>query len=206
MKKSILAFLMLIISLSTFSQESHGQFSLEGSYGLSIASTPNLTDTKYFNIGGRYMFNEFWGIKAFYSQDKFRTDATPATGVDYKIISAQAVYNVGRALSLPRYTGGFVNVLAHAGLGYTYAKSNIFPNDDNIGNVTIGITPQIYIIKNLTLHTDLSYTLNIKQHYRMDGYPHDMVDRSNFFTGGILNASIGLTLYLGKHGSDNDWR
>jgi len=206
MKKLVVLFLLSITSFTAFSQESRSQFSIEGAYGISVASTPSLTDTQYFNIGGRYMFNEYWGIKAFYSQDKFRTNDTPETGVDYKIVSAQAVYNVGRALSLPRVTGGYVNMLAHAGLGYTYAKSNIYTSDDNIGNVTVGLTPQFYIIKNLALHADVSYTLNIKQHYRMDGYPNSLTDRTKSFTGGILNASIGLTLYLGKNGSDNDWR
>ena len=197
---------MLLLTMGAMAQTGKGQFSVEGGYGISLASPPSLTDKNHYNVGARYMINEYWGVKAGYSHNKFRTDATPSTGMDYDRFTAEAVYNLGRKLYLPGYTGGYVNLLAHAGFGYTYSKSTQVKYTDNIGNITFGLTPQVYIIRNLTLHADFAYVLNIRQHDDFDGFPHYENNVAKPFLGSLFNASIGLTLYLGKTGSDSDWR
>jgi len=200
----ILSFALLVTTLSVFAQNTEGQYSLEGAYGIGQSGKPSLTGSHY-NFGVRYMFDEYWGIKADFGHDKYRTDLTPETGVNYTRISLQAVENLGRTLGVPDVTAGYINILAHGGIGYSHSKSTVSINDDNMANVIIGLTPQIYLFKNLALQFDASYVVNLSQHFDYDGY-YRFKGAPKSFTGSQLNASVGLILYLGKRESDFDWR
>ena len=202
--KITLSILFAVLSITAYCQ--NGQFSLEGGYGVGISSRSAVSGQGHFEFGARYMFNEYIGIKADYGQDKFSTKTGVETGSTYQRVSLQAVYNVGRALYFPDYTDGLVNALVHAGAGLSRIESTVLNDDDRIGNVIVGVTPQLFITRNLTLHADLSYVVNIRQHYDFDGYQHFKDDVAKPFVGGLLNASVGLTLYLGRNESDNDWR
>jgi hypothetical protein len=202
--KIILCIALLVTSVSGFSQNQEGQYSFEAGYGIGLSGKPNLTGSHY-NIGFRYMFDPSWGVKVDFANDKYRTDANPETGINYTRISAQAVYNLGRDLGVPDFTGQSVNILAHGGLGYSRASSTELSQDDNMGNLIIGLTPQIYIFKNMSLQLDVSYVANLLQHFDYDGY-YRFDGEPKSFTGGQLNASIGIVYYLGKRHSDYDWR
>ena len=185
-------------------QKTEEQYSLEGAYGIGQSGKPSLTGSHY-NFGVRYMLDEYWGIKFDFGHDKYRTDLTPETGVNYTRISAQAVQNLGRTLGVPGATGGYLNMLAHGGIGYSHFSSTTTTNEDNMANVIVGITPQIYIFKNISLQIDASYVVNFSQHFDYNGY-YRFSGEPQSFTGGQFNASIGLIFYLGKQQSDYDWR
>lgn len=205
MKQKITIFILLIFtSLPSFAQLD-GQWSLEGNYGVGFASRPSLMSTGSFNAATRYMIDEYWGVKGDIAAEKFRTDGRIQTGVNYIRLSAQAVYNVGRALDWPAYTNGYINGLLHAGLGYSRFSSTVTTNDDNMGNLIIGFTPQLFLSENIALQADASYVLHIRQHFDYDGYYH-YPGPPKPFIGGQYNLSLGLVVYLGRTGSDYDWR
>jgi OOP family OmpA-OmpF porin len=204
-QKITIYFLLMMTSLSGFAQKLDGQWSVEGNYGAGFSGTPGLVNFGTYNVGLRYMKNEMWGFKVDFSGDKFRTDERIETGVDYMRASAQAVYNVGRALDWPAYTGGYVNALLHAGVGYSHFKSTVTTNDDNMGNVIIGFTPQIFISDRVAFQADASYIVNVRQHFDYDGfYRYDGAPKA--FAGGQANITVGILIYIGKTGSDYDWR
>jgi hypothetical protein len=203
--KLILGIALILMSVSAFAQKQEGQYSLEAAYGLGFSGKPALTDTGHYNFGIRYMFEPNWGVKVDFGHDKFRTDTTPENGVNYTRVSAQAVYNLGRSLDLPRVTGGYINALAHAGFGLSQFTSTQTPNKDNMGNLIIGITPQVYIFENMSVQLDFSYVTNVMQHFDYDGSYRHLSDQKSF-VGSQLNASIGIIYYLGKRHSDYDWR
>jgi len=199
----------LLCSVSMYSQRSFGQYSVEAGYGIGISGKPGLTDNAHFNIGGRYMFNEYWGVKGDFGHDEFYNDADE--GVKYNRLTAHAIYNLGRYISLPDATNGYFNVLAHGGLGVGMFKSNsptIRPSQrdtDAMGDLILGLTPQFWLSENLALHVDAAYTVHFSQHFNYSGEFRTPYG-PKAFVGGQFNASIGLTLYLGRNRSDNDWR
>lgn len=210
MKKIIT--LVLVLTFSTvFAQQTYDQYSLEAGYGLnhgmSKGENSNMTNFRHFEVGFRYMFDENWGVKLDYGNDGFRTSEEPKEGTNYHRFSVQGVYNVGRLLDLPYATNDRINLLAHAGLGYSALKSTVKPGTDNIGNVIIGVTPQFWISENFALHLDASYVINFTQHYNFDGtYPDSAPYELDAFMGGIINVTAGVTFYFGKNGNDSDWR
>jgi len=200
----------LFCSLSMYSQRSFGQYSVEAGYGIGISGKPGLSDMSHFNVGGRYMFNEKWGVKAIYAHDEFLNDDDH--GVEHHRATASAVYNLGRKIDLPGKTNGYFNVLGHGGLGLSYFKSNSpiinRPEQrdfDWMGDVVLGITPQFWISENIAAHADASYIVHFSQHFNYSGEFREPVG-PKAFVGGQFNASIGLTVYFGRNRNDNDWR
>jgi hypothetical protein len=209
MKKTV-TFLALALSMSAFSQgpccptggNRFDQLSIEAEYGLNYTRSPIQTDFKHWGIGARYMFNEYWGVKADYANDRFSSDnGRKGTGGLYYRLSAQAVYNIGRTLNLPNLTGGRLNMLLHGGAGYSHLNIYDDVESDNMGNVILGGTLQLYISERFALTGDVSGVLNFRQ---QNGFDSTNVGKT--YTGKILNASIGLTYYLGRNKGDADWR
>lgn len=205
--KKITTLLLFLVFSSAFAQRTYDQYSLEASYGVSQAMDPSMTDFQHIDAGFRYMFDEYWGVKAEYGTDSFRTDTEPKGGTNYHRITLQGVYNVGRLLDLPYNTGDRINLLAHAGLGYSALKSTYRAGIDNIGHIIVGLTPQFYISDQIAIHADVSYVMNFTQHYLFDGtYPEGSVKSGEAFRSGIINGSAGITFYFGKNENDSDWR
>lgn len=208
MKKTLVLFVMLL-SISAFSQRGRSrgmdQFSLEAGYGGNMAISPRMTDFKHFDLAFRYMIDEYWGMKFDYGSDQFRVDGNTSKGTDYHRLSAQVVHNLGRTLNISPYSDNWFNLTAHGGLGYSAIKSKSYSDVDSMGNIILGLTPQIKITDNLALRFDGSYIINISQDYNFNGTLHDPVNGEHFM-GSLFNASVGLTLYLGRNGSDADFR
>jgi OOP family OmpA-OmpF porin len=71
-----------------------------------------------------------------------------------------------------------------------------------MGNGILGLTGQIKLSNRAVLTGDLTGIINGRQNYNFDGMS---VTRTGAFDGGILNASVGLTFYLGKNELHADW-
>ena len=208
--KRIITLLIILTFSTAFAQRTYDQYSLEAGYGvnhgMSKGENANMTNFQHFDIGLRYMFDEYWGIKADYGNDTFR-DSDTKEGTNYHRFTLSGVYNVGRLLDLPYMTGDMINVVGHAGLGYSALQSTRKAGIDNIGNVVLGLTPQFLLSDQIAIHVDASYVLNFTQHYNFDGsYPTNTNMSGNAFMGGIINLSAGITFYFGKNGNDSDWR
>ncbi|WP_146185839.1 outer membrane beta-barrel protein [Flavobacterium album] len=206
--KKLLSLSALLLSLSAWCQKPHDQYSLEAGYGMGISGHPTTVGFAHYEVGFRYMVDEFWGIKFDFGSDSFRMDDNPELGSDYKRYSFQGVHNLGRTLNIANTAGSNINLLAHGGLGYSSLTSVTRGGTDNIGNVIIGLTPQLRLGKSLALTLDTSYILNFTQHYNFDGQHPARPEHTSLksFTGHLFTASVGFTFYFGKNGSDADWR
>lgn len=195
----------LALSMQAFSQLSvtrnrFNQFSLEADYGLTYTRGPKQTSYKHVGFGFRYMANEYWGVKVDYAHDRIDDNGIRGTGSIYDRASVQAVYNIGRVLNFRDLTNGNVGLLLHSGVGYS--RLNPYENKeyDNIGNFILGGTVQLYISPSFALRGDLSGILNFRQQNTF--YSQYTADT---YTGKMLNATIGITYYLGRNKNRADW-
>jgi OOP family OmpA-OmpF porin len=155
------------------------------------------------DLGVRYMFNPKFGLKLDFGYDKFQEkDNTAPFESTYLRTDIQGVINVGRALNFEQWTKTF-GLLVHGGFGVSQLTSkNGFDGEDYMGNGILGITGQVRLGNSVALTGDLTGVVNGKQNWNFDGMSPTT---SGAFDGGLLNASIGLTFYLGKNEKHADW-
>src|SRR5690606_25483243 len=93
-------------------------------------------------------------------------------------------------------------LLAHGGFGVSQLTSdNGFDGEDYMGHGIMGLTGQIRLSDRVALTGDLTGIVNGRQNHNYDGMG---VARTGAFDGVLLNASVGLTFYLGKNAKHAD--
>jgi len=153
------------------------------------------------------MFNQYFGAKLDFAydfmQDQNGNGSLPFETRQYRV-GLQGVANIGRLLKFETFTSRF-NILGHAGLQVSQLAPQMGENSDvteDNGGLMIGLTPQFRITNRLVLTGDVTYLSNIRQHMNWDGsYSLD----SNNLTGSMINASVGITYYLGSKDIHADW-
>jgi len=169
------------------------------------------------NLGLRYMFNNKFGIKAIGNYDRLKEgkDSNNFSASLYRA-GLEGVVNAGRVLNFEDWTNTF-GLLAHAGGGYALMRSsdtkNYNPNEDGffkdgdqMGYLTIGLTPQLKLSDRFVLTGDLSYTKTLKQNFTWDGTHFDDANiNTRGFDGSLWNATLGLTYYIGSNQKHADW-
>lgn len=154
------------------------------------------------DLGVRYMFNPKFGLKMDFGYDEFQErDDTPAFESKMMRTSLQGVVNVGRALNFEDWTKT-LGLLFHGGFGVSQLTADGFNGEDYAGNGLIGMTGQIKLSERAVLTGDLTGIVTGKQNYNFDGTSRTT---TGSFDGVLLNASVGLTFYLGKHAKHADW-
>jgi OOP family OmpA-OmpF porin len=155
------------------------------------------------DLGVRYMFDPKFGLKLDFGYDKFQERGdTPSFESTQLRTSLQGVINVGRALNFENWTNT-LGLLFHGGLGVSQLTSkNGFDGEDYSGNGLLGMTGQIKLSDRAVLTGDLTGIITGKQNHNFDGMSRTS---TGSFDGLLLNASVGLTFYLGKHTKHADW-
>lgn len=155
------------------------------------------------DLGARYMFSPKFGLKLDFGYDKFQERDNTAP-FESKLIrtSLQGVINLGRTLNFETWTNT-IGLLAHGGLGVSQLSSeNGFNGKDYMGHGIIGLTGQIKLSNSVALTGDLSGLVYGRQNWNFDGMG---AAKTGSLDGVTLNASVGLTFYLGKHEKHADW-
>ena len=188
------------------------QWSIDFNAGVTNPTRPftdnyfvNTPDFFHGDIGVRYMFNEKAGLKVDFGYDHFVHDqeSFPFESRLFRA-SLQGVLNLGNIAGFRDWTNT-VNLLFHGGMGY----SNLKPQEpveleaDNMLNFIAGITPQIKLADRVALNADLSIIGHVRQDYRFDGITKNRSNRG--FDGMYVNATLGLSVYLGKNKVHADW-
>ena len=158
---------------------------------------------KQFKGGIRYMFSDTYGIKAHYGFLKFETPDGNG-GADYSLVGIDGYANLWKVANIKGDFRKNFGLLFHMGFGVTFSKpSGGFGGTDHIGNLSAGLTPQFKISKNFAVFADVAYIAQLKQHYAYNG---DLLDPNyEHKTGGLFNASIGLTFSFGNRENHADW-
>ncbi|MEP6929008.1 MAG: OmpA family protein, partial [Flavobacterium sp.] len=155
------------------------------------------------DLGVRYMFNPKFGMKLDFGYDQFQErDDTPAFESRSIRTSLQGVVNLGRVLNFETWTNT-IGILAHGGFGVSQLTSdNGFDGEDYMGHGILGLTGQIRLSNSVALTGDLTGIVNGRQNHNFDGMGQTT---TGSFDGVLLNASVGLTFYLGKNEKHADW-
>jgi OOP family OmpA-OmpF porin len=203
-------FFVLLLNINLKAQSKLNTVSLESSYGYSGVISPYLGQYKSdfsgltnFNLGLRVMISEKLGFRAELVTDKFENDPGGKFGVIMSRIGAQVYYNLGKDFGLPYIFNENLGLLVHVGGGYTVSRPKFASIHEKIGNIIIGVTPQVKLTEKIALFSDISYIVNTKQHYRFDGSLYNQNVEST--TGFHYNISIGLMFYLGGNRHHADW-
>lgn len=234
MKKYLLA-LVAISSFVGFSQEESGStrdynvFSVEANVGQNKpgevfspgyktadpSTYMNFNKINHFDLGFRYMFNEKFGIKLDGAYDIISPEndkiSIPFESKQYRI-GLQGVVNLRNLLNFNSWTKR-IGLLVHAGVQASrfdpVFRNNEFGDridlkdfkEDN-GGFIFGITPQFKIHRRVVLTGDVTFLTNSRQHLTWDGV---YSDDANNLKSNMVNTSVGLTFYFGKHDEHADF-
>lgn len=195
---------------STVDQPAYNKWSIELNGGV---NKPTRTMTSGYStstlnpfhadLGVRYMFNPKFGVKLDVGYDQFtERDNTPDFESRYVRTSLQGVVNIGRALNFETWTNT-IGILAHGGFGVSQISTETgFGGQDYMAHGIVGLTGQIKVSNRVALTGDLTGIVNGRQNWNFDGMGNTT---TGSFDGVLLNASVGLTFYLGKNEKHADW-
>jgi len=220
MKKNVIAVLGTVFFVSAITaqevkeikpvqMEEYNRWSIDINTGTTKPTGPytsgykmNTFDLNHVDLGARYMLNNKFGVKADLGYDKLKnaSGSLPFES-DYYRVNLQGVVNLGRVLNFENWTERF-NVLAHAGAGYSFMTSNAYSGTDNMANVLGGITGQLKLSERISLNADFTMIKNAQQNQNFDG---NAIATANGFNGTMYNATVGVSIYLGKNSKHADW-
>ncbi|MCI9845670.1 OmpA family protein [Flavobacterium pectinovorum] len=155
------------------------------------------------DLGVRYMFSPKFGFKLDFGYDQFKDGGnSPEFDSKYLRTSLQGVINLGRALNFETWTNTF-GLLLHGGFGAAQISSKDgLDGEDYLAHGILGLTGQIKLSNSVALTGDLTGIVNTLQDFNFDGMAKT---RTATLDGVLLNASVGLTFYLGKNKVHADW-
>lgn len=201
---------MATTSTKPSTEQEYNKWSLELNGGVNKPTrtmTPGYaTETANFfhgDLGVRYMFNPKFGLKLDVGYDQFKEKKnTPDFESRYVRASLQGVVNIGRALNFETWTNT-IGLLAHGGFGVSQISTETgFGGQDYMAHGIAGLTGQIRLSNRVALTGDLTGIVNGRQNWNFDGMGNTT---TGSFDGVLLNASVGLTFYLGKQTKHADW-
>lgn len=231
LKSFLLTVIFVVSAISVFSQKEYNVWSIDGNLGVNSAIGPfapgyasNYLGIGHVDLGGRYMFSEYFGLKLDVGFDQINNDtsgplqneggyagsASEEFRVHYYRTSLQTVFNVGHAFHLDEISHRF-GLLFHGGVGFSSLKNStdvVFfeywrtQGTDEMMNFTWGFTPQLKMSDKLALHVDMTMVNNAWSSKTWD-FTEDYFEKG--FTTKLFNLSIGCSYYFGFSARHADW-
>lgn len=203
--------LVLFVSLSAKGQiDRFNQWSVEASAGVHVplGPTDGISRSKYigfkqFQLSARYMFNEKYGLKGHYANNRFQPRGESDLGIGYHRVGVEGVLNVGRVLNVSPRIRERVALLAHLGGGITFAYPESTDSAEHIGNIMVGFTGLVKLSPRMALSGDITLVNSVLQHYGYDGAQLDPGFEGD--SGSFVNVSAGIVFYLGMQELHSDW-
>lgn len=148
------------------------------------------------------MFNNKFGLRLGGGYETFKEKKdTPKFESNLWNVNLQAVANVGRVLSFEDWTRD-LGLLLHGGVGVGQLKADSFEKADNLGFVTLGLTPQVRLSNRITLLFDGSAYFYARQNRTFDG---TSTTTKRGFQGLNFTGTVGLQIALGRNLVHADW-
>lgn len=201
--------LLLCFGIITAQETKYNRFSAELTTGIHVPLSPNneISSSDYiafkqFQISGRYMISNKYGLKAHYGYNKFDDPNDSENGITFHRIGLEGVANINRLLEVNPAGRRRFNLLAHGGVGLSFAKANLGNGTDHIGNILLGLTGEIKLNNRFSLLGDVTYLANFRQHTYFDG---KSLPNNDYKTGSFVNVSLGIMYSFGPNKFHADW-
>ena len=220
MKKAVLPLLLLCLAPALRAQEAtnekpaqdYNKWTLELGGGINTASNPltpgyDISGYNFYsaNFGVRYMFNTKFGLKLGVTYDRLKEDdGSPEFETKVMGANLQGYANIGRILEFETWTKR-LNLLGHVGVGVSQLKNDErIKYEDHVGNFLIGLTGQFKVSPRVTIFGDFTMNNTFAQDRTWDGGDYSQAPKQGF-DGTLYQATIGLSVALGKHAEHADW-
>jgi OOP family OmpA-OmpF porin len=159
-------------------------------------SSPDLWQA---DLGIRYMFTRSFGVGLEFGYNSIQngSDSPIDFESDYYRVGLEGIVNLGDLVNLKSASSRF-GILGHGGLGVGFLTSNdgsLAGNTDKFLNFTAGLTPQYRLTNSVAIFTDLTIIGSHGKNYEWDG---SQIANVGKIEGLIINASVGITFYLGE--------
>ncbi len=232
MKKIVLPILMLCLASADLkAQEAEtnatdkdfNKWSIDANFGVNKVGNPmtdgyhmHVTNLFHADLGFRYMFNTKFGLKLSGGYDVLNDDGDGSLEFQSKVINIglQGYANLGRIMEFETFTNR-LNLLGHMGVGVAQLTNDEredpvtgvvgqgFDGEDHLGSFIIGLTAQYRITDRVAFNADFTMLNYFSQHRTWDGGPYQRTYQG--FDSTLYNATIGISVYLGKHEKHADW-
>lgn len=200
-------FMALCLSLAGFAQQSRfNTLSLELGGGVHMPFFPSdnldrmaFISLNQFQVAGRHMFNESFGLKVQYAHHVFADRKATDESLTQHKMTVEAVYNIGEALNFNYTFYENFALLMHAGVGFSSLKPNSLSEYEYTPTIQGGLTPLIRLTDKIALYLDGTVVVNVGQKYAYNGQP---ISSS---LGIFPTANAGLVFYIGDRRYHADW-
>ena len=166
-----------------------------------ISDTPGFVT---LNAGVRYMINPKIGIMGDvgFSNLENSDDSAPFENQYYRG-SLQLVSNLTNVWGIRNTWWKNAGLLFHFGAGISLNNVESPQNDDIdwLGNLIIGLSPQLKLSERVSLKGDVSLVGHVLQNLGWEGRRIN----TEFLDGGLITTSLGLEIALGKKAKHADW-
>lgn len=172
----------------------------------------NALPTQHFDLSGRYMFNNRFGLKMNVGMDQFSfTDGHPKTNLTQ--VSLQASVNVSQLAGWHKADCRW-SLFAHAGFAYAAMWNTAMisgPRElfkfkqgsiDEMPQLVLGLNPQFKINERLAVNAHVSFNGNFMQD---NGFDFASAPKDGLFSGSYTTATIGINYYFGNALTSADW-
>lgn len=220
MKNLITIFSISVLSIASLNAQEeqnkntvdYNRWSIDLNAGLSKPTAPFSvnyysanTNFIHGDLGVRYMLNNKFGLKLDFGLDTFenKSGSFEFSGKYYRT-SLQGVVNLGRIMNFEDWTNT-INLQAHTGAGFSFMTNDKFDGNDDMTNFILGLTAQFRLSNRVALNADFTMINNVNQQYTFDGYEDPAVSEDRGFNSTLYNATLGLSIYLGKNEKHADW-
>lgn len=207
--KYLLLSFCLLGGILTAQEVHYDRFSIEATTGVHLPISPindhsasEFIGLKQFQVGGRFMISEKYGLKAHYGYNDFEDPDNSSNGITFHRFAGEGVVNLSKLVKLNYTAREHFVLLAHGGAGLTFAIPSMQNQTDHIGNLLVGLTGEIKLNNRFSILADATYITNLRQHHYFDGASFAGRD---YQTGSFMNFSVGLSYSLGKKMIHADW-
>ncbi|MFN3999553.1 MAG: OmpA family protein [Algoriphagus sp.] len=211
--------------MNTHAQSDYNKWSLEVNGGFNKAMGPlspgyysPTLNVGHFEIGSRYMFNEFFGLKGNLGIGNFSEikGKSPIFSSDYLVFTTSGVVNLGRLLNFhfleERLTilgflgGGVGNIDFNEPAVYSFAIPEYYYL------ATTGVSALYRINEKISLTGNIGFNVNGRQTFTLDGNlynaPFQPIPPGPPYihaTGTWWTGTLGLSFYVGNYEKHADW-
>jgi hypothetical protein len=161
-----------------------------------------------WNVGIRYMFSSNFGLKGSYNYDSFEEKGI---GSKHNRFNLDAYYNIGNWFDLNYVSNSSVALYSHLGAGSTYVNSKVKgltigynPGWERQLDLSLGLSPRFRINDVISVFTDLTYIMALKQHFNYSGEPI-VNGASSGVNGSQFTFNLGLSFSIGDYDDHADF-